>query len=243
MAALERRTIGELNCHVITAEHPECLVVLCHGFGAPGNDLVQIGAYLLESNPEFVDRVTIVFPEAPLSLAELGMPDGRAWWPLDMMRLNRVVESGNFRDLRAESPELLPSSRDKVHQVITELQSGLKLDMSQTIVGGFSQGSMLVTDLTLHADPKPAGLVVWSGTLLNEAVWRPLAASLSGLPIVQSHGTTDEILPFEAAESLKEMFNEAGAQTRFLKFSGGHTIPPEAIQATSELIQPLLKQV
>ncbi len=120
------------------------------------------------------------------------------------------------------------------------MQAELKLDMSQTIIGGFSQGSMLATDLTLHASPKPAGLVVWSGTLLNEDVWRPLFASLDGLPIFQSHGTTDQILPFEAAKWLEEMFKDAGASTEFLEFAGGHTIPPEALEATSRLIQSTL---
>lgn len=240
MAALEKRVIDGLQCHLITAEKPECLVVLCHGFGASGDDLVQIGAYLLESQPELLDRVVIVFPEGPLSLDDLGMYGGRAWWPLDMEQLNRAIETGDFRDLRKESPELLPVSRDKVHGVIAKLQGELGLSMTQTIVGGFSQGAMLTTDLALHAAEKPAGLVIWSGTLLNEADWRAHAASLQGMPIIQSHGTNDQILPFAASRWLQEMLKEAGAEVRFIEFQGVHTIPAEALDATGQMIRQVL---
>lgn len=240
MAMLETRQIAELKCHVITADRPEALVVLCHGFGAPGDDLVQIGAYLIETQPHLRDRVAIVFPEAPLSLDEMGMYGGRAWWPIDMMKLTQAVESGDFRDLRNETPELLPSSRGKVEQVIAQLHQELGLDMSSTLIGGFSQGSMLATDLTLHAADKPAGLVVWSGTLLSEGTWRPLAASLQGLPIFQSHGTTDPVLPYDAAIWLKEMFEKNGADVNFLQFSGGHTIPPAALDAVCTMLQAVL---
>lgn len=240
MAALEKRVIEGLQCHLITAEKPECLVVLCHGFGASGDDLVQIGAYLLETQPELMDRVVIVFPEGPLSLDNLGMYGGRAWWPLDMEQLNHAIETGDFRDLRKESPELLPVSREKVHGVITKLQGELGLNMAQTIVGGFSQGAMLTTDLALHAAEKPAGLVIWSGTLLNEADWRAHAASLQGMPIIQSHGTNDQILPFAASRWLQEMLKEGGAEVRFIEFQGVHTIPPAALDATGQMIRQVL---
>lgn len=242
MPTLETRTIAELKCHVITAEKPECLVVLCHGFGAPGDDLVQIGAYLIESRPELRDRVVIAFPEAPLSLEELGMPRSRAWWPLDMEKLNQAVESGDFRDLRNESPELLPTAREKLVTVMDQLQDEYDLGVRRTVVGGFSQGSMLATDYALQSVMKPAGLLIWSGTLLNETEWRAHATTMSGIPVVQSHGTTDQILPFEAAGWLKEMLSEGGADVNFIKFNSGHTIPPESLDAAGELILSILNQ-
>lgn len=242
MATLERKKVGGLNCHIITAANPACLLVLCHGFGAPGDDLVQLGAYLIESQPKLRDRVTIVFPEAPLALAEFGAYGGRAWWPLDMEKLTQAVESGNFRDLRAESPEELPTSRAMLAEMVAEFQADLGLDMAKTVVGGFSQGSMLATDYTLHADEKPAGLIIWSGTLLNEAVWKSLAHHLEGFPIIQSHGTTDPVLPFEAAKWLGSLLHSGGGEVEFIEFRGGHTIPPEALDAAAHLILSLLAE-
>ncbi len=241
MASLEKRTIGDLNCHIITAEKPECLVVLCHGFGAPGDDLVQLGAHILESQPDLMDRVVIVFPEAPHSPEEMAMYGGRAWWPLDMAQLNRAIESGDFRDLRKEAPELLPVARKAVVGVIEQLHEELGLTMANTIVGGFSQGSMLAIDLTLHANEPPAGLIIWSGTLLNEEVWQAKKETLQGLPIIQSHGTVDQILPFEASRWLETLLNEGGANVQFIEFHDGHTIPPEAMDAAVGLIRQTLE--
>lgn len=240
MASLEKRTIGDLNCHIITAEKPECLVVLCHGFGAPGDDLVQIGTHMLETHSELMDRVVFAFPEAPLSPEEMAMYGGRAWWPLDMAQLNRAIESGDFRDLRKDSPELLPAAREAVEDVITQLHEELGLSMAQTIVGGFSQGSMLATDLTLHAEEKPAGLIIWSGTLLNEEVWQAKKETLKGLSVIQSHGTVDQILPFEASRWLETLLKEGGADVQFIEFNDGHTIPPEAMTAAVGLIRQTL---
>jgi phospholipase/carboxylesterase len=77
-------TIGGLRCRTVDAlpeqTQPKLIVVLCHGYGAPGTDLVPFGPELLEHSPSLAERVQFLFPEAPLSLEELGMPEGRAWW-------------------------------------------------------------------------------------------------------------------------------------------------------------------
>lgn len=241
MASLKKQTIGDLNCHIITAEKAECLVVLCHGFGAPGDDLVQIGAHLLETHSDLMDRVVFVFPEAPLSPEEMATFGGRAWWPLDMAQLNRAIESGDIRDLRRESPNLLPAAREVVNIVIEQLHEELGLTMAQTIIGGFSQGSMLATDLTLHAEEKPAGLIIWSGTLLNEEVWQAQKETIEGLSVIQSHGTVDQILPFQASRWLESLLQEGGANVQFIEFDDGHTIPPEAMTAAVGLIRQTLE--
>ncbi len=84
---------------------------------------------------------------------------------------------------------------------------------------------MLATDLTLQLDDNPAGLVILSGTMLNEDVWLDRAKHHKGLRVFQSHGTDDPILPFGAAESLRDMLGESGASIEFLSFDGGHEIP------------------
>jgi phospholipase/carboxylesterase len=99
---------GDLTCRVVAAEPgnnaPELVALFCHGFGAPGTDLVPLGAELFQLNPALAGRVTFVFPEAPLSLAEQGMPGGRAWWHLDVMRLMLAAESGDFSEYRHQVP-------------------------------------------------------------------------------------------------------------------------------------------
>src|SRR5258706_877282 len=72
-------------------------VVLMHGFGAPGDDLVQL-ASVIDAPVRFV------FPAAPLELGGL-YGDSRAWWLLDLVRLEEELRRGTPLDLRAEIPQ------------------------------------------------------------------------------------------------------------------------------------------
>lgn len=236
MPTLQQRRVGELNCQIVTAEQPQLLVVLAHGFGAPGDDLVPLAPHMLSLARELNEHAMFVFPAAPLSLAEYGYAMGRAWWPLDMEQLNRAIETGEFRDLRNQSPPELPRVRQMLCETINVLQLEFDLTHEQTVIGGFSQGAMLATDYALHVQDKPGGLIIWSGTLINEVQWRQTANSITGLPVIQSHGTADPILPFQAATWLCDLLLDAGAEVDFIKFNGPHTIPPEALNATANLL-------
>lgn len=211
-------------------------VVLCHGFGAPGTDLVPIGGEIFKAFPEMAKTVRFIFPAAPLSLDEMGIPGGRAWWPLDMVKLQRAVEFGETRNLRNDSPSELPNSRDRLVALLGELEERSGLPIEKTLVGGFSQGSMLATDVSLRLPTPPAGLIIWSGTLLCEDEWKELAEKRTALPIFQSHGRQDQILPFEAAEWLKEMFESNNLDIEFHAFNGPHTIPVESIHGLLRMI-------
>lgn len=237
------RRIGGLNCTLVGSERdlvPELLCILCHGFGAPGNDLVPLGMEYLEQEPALQGRVLFVFPEAPLSLASQGLFDGRAWWRIDMLKLQRAVEFGELRDLRKDVPDGLAESRDQLMNLIDDLKTGIGFTSSQLVLGGFSQGSMLATDVALRLAEKPAGLIVYSGTLLNENEWRPMASSCAGMRVLQSHGRRDPLLPFALAEELRDMLQGAGAEIEFHAFAGMHTIPLTAMQATTRFLKTLL---
>ncbi|MDA1017548.1 MAG: phospholipase [Planctomycetota bacterium] len=235
--------LGRLNCTIIDSTvdaDPELVIVLCHGFGAPGTDLVGLGSELLHIEPKLQGRVLFVFPEAPLSLADQGMPGGRAWWPLDVMRLQAAIMSGNFRDLRADHPDGLSESRDMLFEVLQAIEQTWHVPLAKTVLGGFSQGSMLATDVMLRLPTPAAALCVLSGTLLSEASWRQLAADHTGLRVFQSHGRQDTILPFVAAEWLRDLLREFGFDVEFLSFNGQHGIPPEALNRTAQMLLELL---
>ncbi|MCA8994318.1 MAG: hypothetical protein KDA88_20235 [Planctomycetaceae bacterium] len=242
MAGLTQREIGKLQCFEYSPEQPpKLLVILCHGFGAPGEDLVPLGGYLLREYPQLRGAVQFVFPAAPLDLAPAGMPGGRAWWMLDMLKLQRAIELGEFRDLRREIPAGLSDAREMLLETIRVLLNETGLDWSQVVLGGFSQGSMLATEVALHAPEQPAGLIVWSGTLLAEEQWRELMPQRSGMSVFQSHGTVDSILPFQAAEWLRDLFVESGCSTEFVKFHDGHTIPAEALAGAANVVAGALE--
>jgi phospholipase/carboxylesterase len=215
-------------------------MVLCHGFGAPGTDLVPLGDVLADRVGEEGERVQFVFPAAPLSLDSQGIPGGRAWWPIDMLQLQMAMATGEFRELRSEAPELLPEMSGLLMQLVDELCERTGLPKTRVILGGFSQGAMLSTDAALRMPTRPGGLVVWSGTLLNEAAWTEAASQGSGLQVVQSHAVDDPILPYSGAEALRNLLTDKGHSVEFLKFRGGHSIPEPAIGMAARLIGTVL---
>jgi phospholipase/carboxylesterase len=235
------RRLGALDCRIVDdlppGKTPELAVVLCHGFGAPGTDLVPLGAEMLRASPELKERVRFIFPAAPLSLADQGLYDGRAWWPLDVAKLAIAIESGELRDQRHHLPPELPEARDKLMAVLQAVQQETGLPLSRFVMGGFSQGSMIAAETALRLPQTPAGLIIWSGTLLCEEVWRELARNHRGLRVVQSHGRLDPILPFEGALWLRDLLLEAGAEVDFLEFPGPHTITREALDRAVALLE------
>lgn len=238
---ISERTLGELHCHVVDTvadgDTPGVVALFCHGFGAPGTDLVPVAAELCQQAPALIGQARFVFPAAHLSLDELGMPGARAWWHLDIAKLNAAIEEGQFRNLRNDLPAGLPEARRLVTGLVEAIQEEWKTPSHQLVLGGFSQGAMLATDVALRLPAPPAALNVWSGTLLCEQEWARLAGDRGHLSVVQSHGHTDPILPFAAAEWLRDLLIGAGLDVDFLEFPGMHTIPAQAIMRTAALLE------
>lgn len=204
-------------------------VVLLHGFGAPGDDLVGLAPYL------HAPRTRFVFPAAPLELGGL-YGDSRAWWLLDLARLEASLGSGNMRAWIAEVPEGLDNARVQMGRFLDQLQARFSIANDQLVLGGFSQGAMLSVDTALHRDAPIAGLVLMSGTLTAESVWQPRLGKLAGVPILQSHGRHDMLLPYAIAEALRDRLVAAGAKVEFHSFLGGHEIPPPVLSAVTKFL-------
>ncbi len=206
------------------------LVLLLHGFGAPGNDLVPLADAL---NVPVGTR--FVFPEGPLSLS-FGPRDARAWWLIDMARIAADQAAGRVRDLSQEIPKGLAPAREAMLVFLKEVERKLGADPRKTILGGFSQGAMLSCDAMLHTDRPYAGLVQLSGNVLAQPLWGPLMPKRKGLPVFQSHGTQDEILPYVGAERLREALIHAGLSVEWQSFRGGHEIPRSVLQRLGPFI-------
>lgn len=223
--------LGELDCQVVDAlpegATPELVVVLCHGFGAPATDLVPLGAELMALQPSLA-RARFVFPAAPLSLSLYGMHHARAWWHLPQEVL--MGQSRDWERFAREVPEGLAPARRAVMGVVSAVSAQTKLPYGRIVLGGFSQGAMVTTDVTLRLEEAPAGLCILSGTLLAEAEWRQRAAARKGLPVFQAHGRYDDVLPFAPAERLRDLLVEAGLPVEFVPFDGPHTIAPDELE-------------
>ena len=212
-------------------------VVLMHGYGAPGDDLVSMADAI-----DAPAGTTFVFPEAPLSLSDPRMPflgDARAWWPVDLGRFERASREGTMDALIDNEPDGMSSARDAVVAMLDALEAETKTPGARIVLGGFSQGSMIATDVALRTTRPLAGLAVLSGTLLAATEWLPGMTHRKGLPVFQSHGTADPLLPFALAELLRDAMKEAGLGVRFLPFDGGHGISPEVMRDLGQWLREL----
>lgn len=234
-------TIGKLSVTLVTGtDKPKGAVILCHGFGAGGDDLVSIADEMVKSDGGF-KNLAFLFPEAPIDMsAEMGF-DSRAWWMIDVDEIQRLGEQGKFRDLKSTSPDELPNCNAMVREVIDYAKTEFEIPLSKIVIGGFSQGAMVTTDVALSLDESIGGLVAWSGTLICEDKWRALAG-VQPFPVYQSHGTLDPILPFDLAVDLCTMMTDAGVDIEFTEFDGPHTIPISAMKGAMKMIRKAILQ-
>ena len=243
MSEVVTSNAGELAVHVVQPEasaRPPLLVVFCHGYGASGEDLVPFVPELLEREPRLAP-VRFAFPAAPLSMGYAAWGDARAWWPLDWARMSMLSGTPQGRErLRNDVPEGLVSARRKLQGSIEALLAGSGLGPDRVVLGGFSQGGMLATDLALHWEHRPAALVALSAVPITADVWRKLAPRRAGLPVVQSHGRQDPILPYPEGEALRDLLTAAGLSVEFIPFDGPHTVHPDALDRVAKLLGGLV---
>ncbi|HWU43376.1 MAG TPA: hypothetical protein VN132_08060 [Bdellovibrio sp.] len=224
------RQLGKLHCEEINHDDNAPWVIFFHGYGADANDLYPLGEMISTKKTH-----NWLFPNGPLEVPIGPAWMGRAWWPIDMMEIQRAVESGTVRDFSNETPKGFEKARDLCLEMIRQL----KVPWNQIILGGFSQGAMLATEIYLRAPETPKGLVIMSGSLLNQEKWKELLPARAGQKFFQSHGDSDPILGFKQAQKLETLLTQNGMKGSLISFRGGHEIPAQLLQKISEYINGL----
>lgn len=212
------------------------VVMLLHGFGAPGDDLVALWR-MLDVSPE----VRFLFPAGPLSL-NLGFGDSRAWWMLDMDRLTQARSRGEWEKLSRETPAGMSLARNKMMNFLTEAERHLNIPPQHFVIGGFSQGAMLACELALRTELRIAGLIMMSGTMISRDSWVSSIPHRKGLPVFQSHGTDDPLLACVVAQQLRDAFIEGGLEVDWHEFRGGHEISVKVLEELGKFLRRVLSK-
>lgn len=228
------RKLGPINCLDVVQDPAAPWVVLFHGFGADANDLLGLADIIPTKKP-----CNYLFPQGPFEVPIGPGWTGRAWWPLDLERLQREMEAGADRDIAGESPAALPDVRAKVMKML----GAMNVPWNRVVLGGFSQGGMLAVDLAMHAPEAPAGLVLLSSALVNKDALKPLTAGRAGLPFFQSHGQSDGVLSFKNAQRLESFLVQSGLKGKLMAFNGAHEIPPQTIQQLGHWLDDRLEKI
>ncbi len=214
--------IAGLETLTALSNDPETAVVMLHGYGANMYDLFPLWEIWNDG------KLNWYFPNGVQGLP-MGYYEGRAWFSIDMVALERAMREGKHRELSHSIPPEFDSTLKALEGFVREISKKHK----KIILGGFSQGAMCATHLSLMADLPIEKLILLSGNLLAEPRM-PRAAR--GIPFYQSHGTVDAILSLEGAKALETKLQALNFLGKLHVFHGGHEIPMEVIQGVKSFL-------
>lgn len=173
---------------------PKQLVVLCHGLGADGNDLIDLAPYWGSALPD----AAFAAPHAPSPYDMLPPGSGlggRQWFSIGNFDL-AALTSG-VREARAALNEFLDA----------ELRR-LKLSSDAYALMGFSQGAMTALFTGLRRAVPPRGILAFSGALMAPEA---LVAEMTGKPpVLLVHGQADPVVPVSRSREAERSLRDAG---------------------------------
>jgi len=188
---------------------PAGLLVLHHGRGADEGDLLSLADQVDPGR-----RLHVVTPRAPLSL---GGP-GYHWY---------VVPRVGHPD-----PETFHAAYRQLAEFHEQTQERLALTPAQTVLGGFSMGSVMSYSLGLGPDrPAPAGILAFSGFVPVVEGWQADLPRPTGTFI--AHGRSDPIMEIGFAQRARDLLRASGMDVDYYEADHGHWIEPAHVAAAA----------
>lgn len=188
------------------------VAIFLHGYGADGADLLGLADPLAEHLPD----TAFYAPDAPSRVP--GAPFGYQWFPIPWL-------DGSSEEAAAEG---LAAASEDLNAFIDIVLQREEIEIDHLALIGFSQGTMMSLQVAPRREEAMAGVVAFSGRLLNpdrlttEAHVRP--------PVLLIHGDADQVVPFDDMRKAAEALMEAGFETYGHVMKGtGHGIAPDGL--------------
>lgn len=200
------------------------IVVLLHGYGADGADLLGLADPLAPHLPDTL----FVAPDAPEPCT--GNPFGRQWFPIPWL-------DGSSAEQAAEGLALAAAD---LNAYLDALLKEAGVSPSKMVLLGFSQGTMMALEVAPRRAEAIAGVVAFSGRLL-----RPEALAVeakSKPPVLLLHGDRDPVVPFEDMSKAGDALVAAGFDVYGHVMEGTeHGIAPDGLSSALGFIRDRLK--
>jgi len=197
------------------------LVIFLHGYGADGNDLIELGRAWQNLLPE----AAFVSPHAPEPCGQA--PPGRQWFPLTFRNKNE-----RWIGVNKAAPAL--------DRFIGEELERNNLPGSALALVGFSQGTMMALHAGLRRPERPAAIVGYSGLFVLPDGAKPEVVSGEVKvrpPILLIHGDRDDLIPAQALFLSAQYLSALEIPTEWHMSSGlGHGIDQEGLRHGGEFL-------
>ncbi len=197
------------------------LVVFLHGYGADGNDLIEIG----RAWQQYLPQAAFASPHAPEPCGQA--PIGRQWFAL------------TFRDPNERWVGVNKAAPQLERFLVAELGRH-QLPGSALALVGFSQGTMMSLHVGLRRTTRPAAIVGYSGILVTppDGKLESFAAEVKTRPpVLLVHGDRDDLIPaqalFQSAQALAAL--EIPVEWH-LSAGVGHGIDAEGLRHGGEFL-------
>ncbi len=202
------------------------LVVFLHGYGADGNDLIDIGRAWQQLLPD----TAFVSPHAPRPCGQA--PTGREWFPLTFRDPNE-----RWTGVNAAAPGLAAF-------LDAELERR-SLPPSALALVGFSQGTMMALHVGLRRAVAPVAIVGYSGLLVGPASGEIEAMKdeiVARPPVLLVHGDRDDLIPAQALFLAAQGLAALGVPVEWHLSAGvGHGIDGEGLRHGGEFLARRLR--
>jgi len=170
------------------------MVIFLHGYGSNKDDLISIGREWQEALPNTV----FLSPNAPEKCAMMMWGESYQWFAL---------RSTDLRDIEKDA-DLIARANDKLNNYIDEKLKEYNLSDENLVVVGFSQGSMMALHTMPRREKACAGVVAFSGLLMNAD--KLLLEAKNKMPILAIHGEDDDVVSPDYLATVERGFSAAG---------------------------------
>eukprot|EP01037_Dinobryon_pediforme_P012763 gene12763-12860_t len=197
---------------------PTALVILLHGVGSNGQDMMQLGNIWQSALPD----VAFAAPNAPQAA---GFGGGYQWFSI----------AGITQDNR---PARIQAARTAFDAIIQQelATHGFTAKLDRVIFVGFSQGSMMLLDAVASGRWSIAGAVAFSGRLAAVPPLKPATT-----PLLLIHGDADQVVPVGESVQAEKILRELGADVTAKIYTGlAHTISTDGAALALDFIKTKL---
>lgn len=195
----------------LSGKAPNQAVILLHGYGSDGADLIGLAPSWQAILPDAV----FISPNAPDMCRQLSF--GFQWF-----------EPSFDTDRLARRQEGVASARPVLVEFLNDLWSQTGIAPKQTILAGFSQGAMMALHVGLSLPQKLMGIIAFSGAFLPPEGFG--STPMAKPPVCLVHGDRDEIVDPQHSADADEALKAAGFDVRYHVSAGvGHGIAPDGL--------------